>query len=514
MKHLLEQRDTDIFPFPIELYIIEKELAFVSDIIKNKGISEYKWKYARRFIMPKDELSFRIVSQLDPIDSLFLAALIRQHGQLIEDARNSPDNDIVFGNRFSPTVEGRLYRTDRQWRKYWIKNKDLIQTKRIAVRVDIADFYNQIYHHSIENAILDVGGGNQLMKSIKNFTGKITYKVSRGIPVGPHATHLIAELVLIAIDEELISKGIVFTRYMDDFVFYCDTELEAKIILNKFAKILDKQGRLIIQRHKTKIYSDEEFDTICDEKLDEKTLGETEKEILKIVKEHLEEEDDEYSDKAKWNDLTGEQKKYFQELYYEELFKEYLENKPYPDYSKLRWLFRRLTQIGVPFAIEKTLEYFDELIPVLPDVCQYFIAASPNLDEDLTITGEQLHEILESDIVQSNEYIQISLIDLFVNNNGLNHFEIFDGLFDRSSEYVKRKIILLAFTLKNKAWIRGRKEEYDGMGKWAKRAFLIAYACLPSDEKKFFYNSIIEDLGEDDIVEKAIIKWGKNNNDL
>ncbi len=509
MKHLLEQRDTDIFPFPIELNIINDEIDYVSTKLRNKGISEYKWHYARRFIMPKDLLSFRIVTQLDPIDSLFLAALIKEFGHIIEDSRVPAEDKVVFGNRYEPSADGRLFKSDRQWRKYWLRNQELINSHKIALKVDIADFYNQIYHHNIENALIQIGGGNQLMNSIKNFIGKITYKVSRGIPVGPHSTHLLAELVLISIDNELLNKRIRYTRYMDDFVFYCDSELEGKIILNKFAQILDKQGRLTLQRHKTEMYSETEFKDICKSKLDEKTLDETEKEILKIVKDHLEEDEDEYSDKIKWEDLTDQQKDYFQELYYDKLFNKYLDNSEGPDYSKLRWLFRRLTQIGVPFAIQKTLEYFDDLIPVLPDICEYFIAASPNLEDDLVVTGEEIIDILESEIVQSNEFVQISLIDLFVNNIELNHFHLFDDLFSNSSEFVKRKIILLAYELNNVAWIRGKKEQYDDLGKWAKRALLIAFSKLPRDERRFIYNSISEDIGESQILEHTIIRWGK-----
>ena len=172
MKHLLEQKDTDIFPFPIELNIIKEEIDFVVAKLVDKGITEYKWKHARRFIMAKDELSFRIVSQLDPVDSLFLAALIKEKGQIIEDARIPETDGIIFGNRFAPSNEGHLYKSDRQWKKYWTKNKARIEEFHFAVSVDIADFYNQIYHHTVENSIIEVGGSNQLKNSIKNFIGK------------------------------------------------------------------------------------------------------------------------------------------------------------------------------------------------------------------------------------------------------------------------------------------------------------------------------------------------------
>lgn len=518
ITHLLNQKDTDIFPFPIELNIINDQLEYIIDRLTNRGLTEYDWNYARRFLISKDELSFRLVSQLDPIDSLFLTAVLKEYGQIIEDSRIPEEQQVVYGYRFNPTSDGKLYKPDRQWKQYWKRNQDLNTEYKYVLSTDIADFYNQIYHHSIENAILQIGGPNQLKVCLQNFINKVTYKVSRGIAVGPHATHLLAESVLISIDNVLLSKGIKYTRFMDDFVFFCNTELEAKIILNKFAQVLDKQGRLVCQRHKTKVFNQKDFEQICKSKLDVKSLSETEKAILDIIKKHLREDDDEdgegdeeseYSDKLTWDDVSDEEKKYFEELYYEELFAKYLNNSLNPDYSKIRWLLRRLSQIGAPYAIQSILDNFQELVPVLPDVCDYFISSSMNLDDDLEITGEQLVDILDSEIVKSNEYIQISIIDLFVNNTDLNHFHLFDDLFNNSSEFVKRKIILLAFSLRNKDWIRGMKENFSGLGNWAKRALLIAFSCLPPDERKFVYNSISENLTDNNIMEIAIIKWGK-----
>ena len=47
---------------------------------------------------------------------------------------------------------------------------------------------------------------------------------SYGIPVGPHFSHLFAEVTLHEVDTFLISQKIDFIRYVDDYLFFGSTE--------------------------------------------------------------------------------------------------------------------------------------------------------------------------------------------------------------------------------------------------------------------------------------------------
>ena len=60
-----------------------------------------------------------------------------------------------------------------------------------VVKADIVDFYNQIYSHTLENQINECDFKDEYKIALRHFFGDYT-PTSRGIPVGPHATHLFA----------------------------------------------------------------------------------------------------------------------------------------------------------------------------------------------------------------------------------------------------------------------------------------------------------------------------------
>lgn len=506
--HLNKENDTDIFPKATEIEIISEKKDYCVEELLKMDIGQYQWHLSRRFLIPKDELSYRVITQLDPVDSVFLGAIIKEFGSLIESKRIPIEEKTVFGNRFEPTPDGFLYKSDGQWKQFWDAAKEKAAKYKFVVRFDIADFYNQIYHHTIEQQLIECGFQNEVKNSICNLLKTITIKVSRGIPVGPHSTHLIAEAALIPIDNSLKYNGINYCRYMDDFVAFCNTEIECRIILNKVAEILDKQERLILQRHKTKIFRIREFLEECETQLNYEPLNDVEDKIINIIKSHL--DDGPYTKKINWDGLEAEYKEFFSKMYFDEIIEGYLQEQPTPNYSKLKWFYRRLSQLGVPFAIDYTIEHISELAPLINDVCEYFVSAAPNYSSDLKNKGGELHDLLESELIKSSEYFQIALINLFAKATDLNHFELFVRKFHSYSEPAKRKILFVANSLKAADWIRENKEKYNEFSSWTKRAFLISCSCLPKDERKFFFETARMFLNESDLTEKIIIKWAKD----
>ena len=57
----------------------------------------------------------------------------------------------------------------------------------------------------------------------------------------------------------------------------------------------------------------------------------------------------------------------------ESIIKLYLSQKD-PNYSRLRWFYRRLGQLGLPVALEYTITNFFDLLPVISDVCNYIVS--------------------------------------------------------------------------------------------------------------------------------------------
>lgn len=509
INHLYKDSDNDLFPRPFELGILKLYEDDVVKLCKEIELGSYKWNAARRFLIPKDNVSFRNATQLDLIDSVILGAITYEFGQQIEDKRISQRKGIVYSYRFKPEDDGTLYSNKKSWESFWEASKDKVidEDYTYVVVCDISDFYNQIYLHTIENQMAECGLPNTIIKSIKELIISITQRSSKGIPIGPHCFHLFAEMSLIPFDDHLVLREIEFKRYVDDIVIFCRSEKEARIALNQVANILDKEQRLTLQRSKTKIMTAEEFVTLCKENLLEETSNVAEEQLMQVIND--------YSDgnsyvKIKLSDISDADLKALDEINIVDLLTYYIRQKS-PNYEKIRWIYRRLAQIGIQHAIDFSIDNFDKLIPALNDVCLYINASAENYTSDLKSLGSHILDILEDDIIESNEFYMIALYNLFVYNKNLNHIAKLIGKFDQVSENIKRKILFASMNYNAAGWIRELKEQYNKFDTWTKRAYLIAASKLPREEKEYFFKGLRPNLSKDDILEEIIIKWSKAN---
>lgn len=109
--------DGDLFPRILEFEAINQRKDEFVKLIEGKPLSSFNPGAHRRFIVPKDEFSYRQATQLDPQDSLLLTAAVRQFGQGIE-ARRLPSQQI-YSYRFLPEVAHGLYGHRSAWNDFW-----------------------------------------------------------------------------------------------------------------------------------------------------------------------------------------------------------------------------------------------------------------------------------------------------------------------------------------------------------------------------------------------------------
>ena len=249
-----DHSDRDLFPNVVEINAIKEKSDVFINLVEGKDLANFQPMPCRRFIVPKDEISYRQATQLHPQDSLLLSALIYQYGQGIEDRRL--DKDKVYSNRFSPTQNNGLYNNKNAWNDFWAEASRLGKNNVRILYLDIADFYNQIYHHTVENQLIESSFPNQGTKWLIALLESTTAGVSRGIPIGPHPIHLIAEATMIPIDNSFKMNGLEFIRYADDILVFCDSEKSARFALAQIASVLDKQQRLMLQRQATNLSRD------------------------------------------------------------------------------------------------------------------------------------------------------------------------------------------------------------------------------------------------------------------
>lgn len=481
ISHLSRYGDTDLFPIPFEFDLFENKWSEIKNEIKKLDISNYQWKASRQIIVQKDEVAFRKTVQLDPLDSIMFAAIMFHIGKKIESIRVKRAAGVVFSYRFSPNRRGRLYLTDKGWEQFWAKSKLIASQKKYVVVSDITDFYNQIYHHEIENQLQSANVEQVYIKAIKNLLGSVTEKVSRGIPVGPHPAHLLAELAMAPIDERMVNSRFQFCRYVDDMHVFVDSRKEAQIALSELTKSVDTFQKLTLNRSKTKVISSEEFISISEKMLINNPINEAEDNILKIIRDASE---NPYAT-VNLNHLPKEAIKILDKEHIISVLNSYVSSEDI-DFIRFRWFIRRLTQVGAPGGVEFLVDKADILAPALSEIVRYIGSTKQKFKGSWEDIGENFLKLLDDDVVKTSEYMQMMIVSAFDAVPELNHIGILTGRFDSVGPWCRREIVLAAASSRFPSWIRDQKEKFSGADDWMRRAILFSVRCLPDDERKFW----------------------------
>ena len=108
----------------------------------------------------------------------------------------------------------------------------VIKSKYIAF-ADISNCFPSIYSHSIAWSLV----GKSFAKTNKNpsnwfnqldfYTRNVKFGETNGVLIGPHASNLISEIVLVTVDKELTNLGFKYIRNIDDYTCHVDSHEEA-----------------------------------------------------------------------------------------------------------------------------------------------------------------------------------------------------------------------------------------------------------------------------------------------
>lgn len=228
LKQAQNYGDTNIFPKAFEYEAISQQRNDFFPWLKQENILEWKSRPSRRCLIPKHRYGFRPVTQLDPIDFLVYSALVYEIGRELEAVRIPTGQQIVQSYRFDPDTDGRMYNKSSTYDSFIERSQELADEQyRWVVIADIADFFPRLYHHRVVNALSSSTRKNNHVKSIGILIKNWNESYSYGIPVGPAASSLLAEIALKDIDQLLLSEGAVYVRFTDDFRIFCKTKREA-----------------------------------------------------------------------------------------------------------------------------------------------------------------------------------------------------------------------------------------------------------------------------------------------
>ncbi len=472
--------DTDIFPFPIENLIFREKKKEVTDLLQ-QAYSDFDNFFTQHppnnisCLAPVSYFGFRWATQLDPFWNAYLLGITLAICSQIEEARISTKDEIVFSYRIlDDKKKPEIFVKEIGWRPFMDKSKELAEKHKYVLICDIADCYQRIYHHRLENALdaikADTTIKKQTMAILSNFSNTTSY----GLPIGGPAARILVELVLNFCDQMLASLGVKFCRFADDFHIFCDSQEQAYELLMYLSQFLLKNDGLSLQKSKTRIMSAEEFLSMPNIS-SPPTDGEEAKEEIEFLSLSLKYDpyspnaDEEYEQlKAELNkfDIIGM------------LSREVAKSKVHEALS--RQLIKSIKLLDPQIqndAIATLMQNINVLYPLFPIIGATIKSVFSDLDKKTqSLVTKTIREgINNKSHVFNLELHQAYAVRILACALDVENRSTLIKLYEQSqSKLVKKDIILLLASEGNHFWLNNVKNEYEAMSSWGRRAFIIA----------------------------------------
>jgi hypothetical protein len=469
------------FPIPPELQVIVANWSEFRGDLSKIDLDNYTCYEPLNTFVPKSRLNVRWVSLLHPFDLIIYTSLVLALRNEISAARLSARTRRVYSYRSEGGPSGVLYNPkpsypDFRKRLYQKASKD-----GFVGMTDIGDFYPRIYQHRLKNA-LDAALGDPALRSITRVLEKILNQfsdgVSYGIPVGPPASRPLGEAILIDVDSALVSSGIDFIRFVDDYYIFSRTHELAVAGLHFLGETLFHNHGLTLQTAKTKVIPNSDF--IEDlTPLSEKELKR--RDLLEIVG------DDPYNPTS-YDDLNDEQKREIDAFNLADMLSEALNPEQNVDYREVSFVLNRLSALQKPDLIPIVLGNITRLYPVADAVASFFneFTGLP-ATEHKNIASVLLRPLLRQNAPNPPMYYAIWILSLFHSNPAWDHADSLTKIFNNAqSPIIKRYAALAIASSGVRAHALSIKDHFRGSPPLLRTAILLAGTKLGDDERSFW----------------------------
>lgn len=495
-----------MFPLPFEYEAIRYDWANVRSFLAQQDVQKWIVRPHRTMLSPKSKYGFRVITQLDPLDFLVYAALIRELGSDIETARISPS--IVFSFRFSPGSGGQLFDANLDYSDFRAKAEELLKTdsriSHVAV-TDIADFYPRIYHHRLEASLDNATTSRDHVVSVRRLLSGWNGTETWGIPVGNAPSRLLAEVAITDVDEALLANGVKFIRYNDDYRIFANGYSQAYRQVAFLADVLYRNHGLTLQPQKTVIATKAEFERRFLPGPEEREVDSLSEKFESLCSElGL---TDWYEDIV-YDDLTDDQKKLVDSLNLVEIFEEEAA-KDDSDFGVIRFVLSRMGQLGDDALVDEALKRLDSLYPAFPSIIEYLRNLRGLSSARAKEIGAKVLDLLENSLISELDYHRMWALDLFTHSTEWdNEDKFFKLLGEARDQLSRRKLILAMGRAHQRHWFQSQWRNLFDEPHWPRRALLAAASCMPADERNHWYRSVAPRL---DPLEKAVTHWAKNH---
>ncbi len=361
------------------------------------------------------------------------------------------------------------------------------------------DLYNQISVHRVHNALEAAGGeAAALADDAERFLLRLNSKKSRGIPVGPATSVVLAEAILTDIDSFLGNSGATHTRYVDDFRLFANSYEVLDTLLQKLTLYLYSTHRLRLSPSKTLLMRSNEFlATHLDAPVahrrrqlhnDINTIT-AHYAFLDSVEPHQplrgpSDDDPPEARRQRLLDLmTG------------------LCEMGELDLGVARHVLRTCRRYRLRAIVPLLLEHFNFFAPVLNDIVFYLDRVSNPSFWDFN--ADRLHEICVDSATTGLPFGRMWLAELVARAAPLLEQDRFRQWVYQSGEFAAAATAAMAF--RDVAWVRAQQSRLDEFGPWDRRDLIRASAILPRDERGPWLDTLRQNPSS--LLERCVVSW-------
>lgn len=201
------------------------------------------------------------------------------------------------------------------------------------------------------------------MRLLSGWNGRESF----GIPVGNAPSRLLAEASIADVDEALQANGVRFVRYTDDYRMFATSYSQAYRQLAFLADTLYRNHGLTLQPQKTFVVPTSEFRRRFLPGPEEREIDSLQNRFADLINSLG------FSDpyeEIDYDDLTPDQKEIVDSLNLAEIFQEEL-RKAEPDLGLVRFVLRRMGQLGDDSLVDPALGNLNSLHPAFPEIIDY-----------------------------------------------------------------------------------------------------------------------------------------------
>lgn len=497
-----------MLPAPPEWGAVVANWPEIRDAISRIDLDTYVPHKSLTVFSPKNRANVRVLHLLHPQDLLIYTALTLIAKKDIEANRLPARSRRVFSYRAAPTTDGEIYNVRGAYELFQARLAELAERnsfKYVAV-ADIADFYARIYQHRLENVIESVATSQRVRDVarvlVKKLIGNLMGKDSYGIPVGPYASRLLAEALLIDVDAQLMTSGVEFARWVDDFVIFTKSEYEAQSVLFTLGEWLYTRHGLTLQSAKTKIltitnYRDEHLVRHDDRLTDRDVVVQMFRyagDNYGDAEEPSEEEIQEILNVLQGHDVVG-------------ILRASMQDTELVDYQAVTYALTKLPRIpGAPAdlkreVLELVINNAELLYPVAEHIATYVLSFDDLTNAERKIIARKLLRPLQSKRRPPPPYYAMWILHIFASSSEWNHAKEIIKLFnDSGSEVIRRSCALVIHKSGTRAQAVAVKDYYASASHMLRLAILCASHKLGADERRHW--KLVQ--GVNGVVEKLI----------